>query len=315
MPYSSSGAYITPTLFHASYRAARELGATTEGVATGGTSTTIVDTRILTQVNDFWNQGMAWILRDSAEGAAAPEAEFGEITDHVLSTNTVTVGSASAGSGDPFTAAVAAGDRYALTNSKYPPHQIIAVVNAVLNDMPIETSDITTVTTASSQTEYSLALAANKSLRAIYLQGRLNDTNDNRWSEIQNYSIRRTATGTADLLILPFQYVTGRLIRIDYVQEHPEVDDAADTIKEEINFNQLVVESAIRLLEWRDALPGDDPNIERQLNRLTKDRGGDGLTKRERVAAKEKPEVTAKRSKLLILGRRVAVDEFTVPGP
>ena len=107
MPYNSAGTYRTPSLFDSTYRVARLLGGVTEGVATGGSATTIIDTRILTQPNDFYNQGMAWILRDAAEASAAPEEEFGECADFVLSSNTATIGSVSAGSGDPFTAAVA----------------------------------------------------------------------------------------------------------------------------------------------------------------------------------------------------------------
>ena len=313
MPFNSGGTYRTPSLFDATYRVGRILDGVTEGVATGGSTTTIVDTRILTQADDHYNQGMAWILRDSAESAAAPEEEFGEVTDFTASNDTATIGSVSAGSGDPFTVAVAAGDRYALTTSKYPPHQLIMAVNGALQDiLPTETSDITTVDTATSQTEYSIALAANKDLRKVWYQGRTGDTNDNRWIPIQNWDIRRTAVGTADLLILPFQYVTGRDIRLDYVQEHLELDDAADHISEDANFNHLVIEAAIRMLEWRDSQPGNDPNIERQLFRLTEQRGADGLTKRERASSSHKPVVTPRQSKLLILGRRVPVDQFRI---
>ena len=125
--------------------------------------------------------------------------------------------------------------------------------------MPVETSDITTVDTATSQTEYSIALAANKDLRAVWYQGRTGDTNDNRWIRIQSWEIRRTAVGTADLLILPFQYVAGRDIRLDYVQEHLELDDAADHISEDANFNHLVIDDAIRMLEWRASNARNEP--------------------------------------------------------
>ena len=109
--------------------------------------------------------------------------------------------------------------------------------------------------------------------------------------------------------------MTGRLIRVDYMQEHPELDDAADHIKEEVNFNQIVIEAAIRILEWRDDQPGADPAIERALARLTLTRGADGLTKLERVRASHKPVVQPRQSKLLTLGRRIKVDQFNYPGP
>jgi hypothetical protein len=290
MPYSSASAYISPTLHLATYRVARELGGVVEGVATGGSTTTIVDTRVLAQTAaDFYNQGMAWILRDSSEGAAAPEGQFGEITDDD-GAGTVTVGDIPAGSGNPFTAAPAAGDRYAVTTSKYPPHQLISAVNA------------------------GLPIAANMDLREVYFQGRTGDTNDYRWERLEGWTIRRTAIGTADLLILPFQYVTGRLLRLDYMQEHPELDDASDQISESIHLNSLVTEAAFRMLEWRDNQPGNDPSIERQLRRYI-DRGADGLNKIERARARHKIYAPPRQSKLLTLGRKIKVDQFTYPGP
>ena len=315
MPYDGSQAYQTPSLFFATYRVARELGAIQQGTATSGSATTLVDTRLLTQADDFWNGGTVWII-DATSGAAAPEEQFAIVSDFVNSTSTVTVIPGIVTTGNAFTATVDADDQYAISTSQYPLNELIWAVNAALHDIgQLETSDITTVDTATSQTEYSIPLAANKDLRAVYLQGRLNDANDNRWIPIQNYDIRRTATGTADLLILPFQYVTGRDIRLDYVQEHPELEGVGDHIADEVNLNHLVVAAAIRMLEWRDAQPGNDPNIERQLNRLTRDRGADGLTRLERVIASHKAVVTPRQSKLLILGRRVPVDKFTVPGP
>ena len=96
------------------------------------------------------------------------------------------------------------------------------------------------------------------------------------------------------------------------MQEHLELDDAADHISEDANFNHLVIEAAIRMLEWRANNAGNDPEIERQLFRLTEQRGADGLTKRERVFTSHKPVVTPRASKLLILGRRAPVDQFRI---
>ena len=315
MPYNSNGVYITPTLFHATYRVARELGGVTEGVSTGGATTSVIDTRILAlTAADYYNNGMAWVLRDSAEGSAAPENEFGEISDDD-GAGTLTIRSVSAGSGDPFTAATAVTDRYAVTTSKYPPHQLISAVNGALQDMGvIPIDDITSVTTATSQTEYSLPIAANMDLRKVYFQGRTNDSNDNRWEKLEGWDIQRTATGTADLLILPFQYVTGRLLKLVYMQEHPELDDASDKISESVHLNRLITEAAFKMLEWMDNKPGNDPSTEKQMARFLRP-GADGLNKIERMRAQHAIYAPPRQSKILTLGRRVPVDKFTVPGP
>ena len=309
------------TLFDATYRVARELGGVTEGVATGGSTTSIADTRILalTAANHFDN-GTAWILLDAAEGVAAPEGEFGEISSDD-GAGTLTVRAATAGSGDPFTAAVASGDRYAVTTSKYPPHQIISAVNSALLDMgTIPVTDKVSLDTATSQTEYILPAGspsyhpANMDLREVWIQGRTGDANDNRWFKIQSWSIERTATGSGDLLVLPFQYVTGRDIKVVYMEEHPELDDATDEISESVHMNRIVFEAALKLLEWRDAQPGNDPNIERHMRRL-KEPGADGLSKIERMRAQHAIYAPPRQSKLLTLGRRAPVDNFTTPGP
>ena len=302
------------TLHDATYRLARNLSAVTEGVATGGSATTIIDTRILRQVDDYWNQGMAWILRDSAEGSAAPEGQFGEITDFAASSDTATIGSVSAGSGDPFTAAVAIGDRYALTTSKYPPHQLISAINGALIDIgPIQIIDTTTLDTTAGQTEYSLPLPAKLDLREVYYQGRTGDPNDNRWVKIENWEVRGAISGQ-DTLYLPFQYVAGRDIMLVFLDEHPELDDASDNINERIHTDLLMAYAEIRMLEWRDAQPGSDPNIQRQLDRWLRP-GPDGLTRIERAAAKNPTRAAPRQSNLMILGRRVKVYQFTFPGP
>jgi hypothetical protein len=316
MPYDSAGTWRHFKLFDATYRIAAELGAVTQGVATGGSTTTIVDTRILTQADDFYNQGMAWILRDAADGGAAPEAEFGEVTDFANSSSTATIGSVTAGSGNPFTAAVATGDTYAICTSKYPPHQLILAVNQVLREMgPVPFVDKTTVDTGTSQTEYTMALNNSLDLREVYYQGRTGDTNDNRWIKIEGWKIEKTGIGSADLLILPFQYVTGRDIMLVGMQDVPDLDDPGDSISESVHPNLIVYEGAVKMLEWRASQPGNDPNIKEHLYRLTEKIGADGLTKIERARASHKIFAPPKQSKLLTLGRKVKVDQFTYPGP
>jgi hypothetical protein len=315
MPYSSASTYISPTLHIATYRVARLLGGVTEGIATGGTTTSLTDTRVLALSGvDHYNDGMVWILRDSAEAAAAPEGEFGEISDDD-GAGVLTVRDISVGSGNPFSAAPASGDRYAVTTGKLPPHQLISAVNGALQDMGvIPYVDISSITTASAQTEYSLPIAGNMDLREVYLQGKLSDTNDYRWTKIQSWHIQRTAIGTADLLVLPFQYVTGRLLKLVYMQEHPELDDASDKISESVHLNRLVTEAAFRMLESRDAGVSNDPNIERQMSRFLRP-GADGLNRLERMRAQHAIYAPPRQAGLLILGRRIKPDRFTYPDP
>lgn len=91
-------------------RVLRETGIGQYGTATGGSTTTIVDTTKLksTQFNSQkWVGGWARIVYDAGGAAAAPEGEISPITTYAPSTGTITVNPA-------FTAAPAASDRYEL---------------------------------------------------------------------------------------------------------------------------------------------------------------------------------------------------------
>ena len=313
MPYTSSGNFRVGTLADATYRVARDLSAVSEGVATTGSATTVADTVNLDQAADYWNGGGVWILRDAAEAGAAPEGEMGQVTNFGAS-GILTV-AAVAGSSDPFSVGVAAGDRYAVTTSKYKPQQIISAVNAALLDMgTIPLTDKTSLDTAANQTELSIPLAASMDLREVWVQTRTTDSDDNRWFKVDNWHIEKTAIGSTDLLIVPFQYESVRDVKLVYMGEHPELDDPSDQIAESVNLILVVAEAVVRLLEMRDAGTGNDPNIQRQLDRWLRP-GADGASKIDRIRNKYPITKPQKPSNYLVFGRRPARDRFTYPGP
>ncbi len=77
------------------------------GTATGGSTSTIIDTNGLDAFpeDDSLNGALAYIRTDAGGAGAAPQGESKTITDHVNSTNTLTLESV-------LTAAVASGDTY-----------------------------------------------------------------------------------------------------------------------------------------------------------------------------------------------------------
>src|SRR3972149_4978025 len=75
-------------------RILRETGLGATGIATSGSTTTIVDTGSLksSQYNSSeWVGGWARISKDAGGAAAAPEAEKSPITTYAPSTGTITV--------------------------------------------------------------------------------------------------------------------------------------------------------------------------------------------------------------------------------
>jgi len=247
------------TLFHLTYEIARRMRLTTPGTATTGSTTTIVDTASRTEPDDFFNGGVAWLLYDANGAAAAPEAEYKTITDFVNSTATVTAGT--------FTAAVAVGDRYALATKHVPLPALVELVNESLRDLgPIPTIDKATITTAAAQTEHSLPIAANLDLRRVWIQNKLSDTNDYQWSEIFNWWVERTATGTADLLHTEYQYTSGYLLMLEYMAHHALLNASSDKLNESIPMERVVYPAVLNglwYLKTRNKSDDWDTQIEK----------------------------------------------------
>ena len=416
---------MSETLATATYRLARELGIVVEGVATGGSATTLIDTNDLTQADDYWNSASLWILRDAAEGGAAPEGQFAIVSDFTASSDTLTLRNASvelvtngafstdtdwtkgtgwtiagglgvkaagtgsdleqdisvtegstytviftvsgwtagsivakvagtsgtsrgsnatftedivAGSGATprfeltadatfdgdvdnvsvrpaaLTVAVASGDRYALGKKRYPLHILIQKMNQALTEMgTIPITDITTIDTASAQTEYSLPIAANTDLREVWFQTITGDSNDNRWRKMHDWYVQRSATGTADLLMLPVQYPAPRDIKIVYMDVHPSLDDHDDKISEHVHISRVVMEAIVLALMWRKQKVGaGDPSLTEQLNFYTAPQS-DGLSRLDKARRQYPIRVPQAHRRFLVMGQRGAEDEFYTP--
>lgn len=97
------------------------------GTATGGSTSTIVDTTKLKSTQYTardWNNAIARISKDAGGAGAAPEGEISPVTDFAPSTGTIT-------NNPVFTAAVASGDIYQLW--KYPhPQDVIDLLTILL---------------------------------------------------------------------------------------------------------------------------------------------------------------------------------------
>jgi hypothetical protein len=229
------------TLFDLVLRTARQLDVVVEGTATGGSTTTIVDTVARTEADDYWNGGTALIIYDAGGENAAPQGEYRIISDFANSTKTVTVSPA-------FSAAPATGDRYGLIKKRYRLNKFEQAINEAVSEIgPILIVDKTTLTTADNQTEYSLPLA-DMDLRRVLIQTQNDDADDNQWAEVFNWEVEAAATGTADILRLPALYPAGYKLLLEYVARHPALLAAADKLSESIHPDRVVYNAAAKLL-------------------------------------------------------------------
>jgi len=238
-PTQNSGAY---NLFDLTYRVARELAAVVEGNATGGSTTTLLDSVNLAEFrDDHFAVGSLWILRDAAGANAAPEGEYARLTASTQSTGTLTFVTGA------LTIAPAAGDRYAVATSRYRLDQIIAAINQVLAEIVIEVTDIATIATVSGQLEYNLPAALLDDRIDVWIQGVTTDTDANEWEQVYDWYIEETGTGTQKRLVFIGQPAYTNAIRLHYFTPHPPLYLYSSKLRENVDVNKVVLNAAYRL--------------------------------------------------------------------
>src|SRR3990167_5118347 len=107
----------------------KELGQLNVSIATGGSGTTIADTKLVGRYADgVWIEGAAGIVYDSAGAGATPQYEFNRISNYVDSTGTFTVDTSFAGT-------PGSGDVYWFTNEFYPLRVMVELINDGLRSL------------------------------------------------------------------------------------------------------------------------------------------------------------------------------------
>ena len=243
------------TLFDLTYRTARALGTVSEGVATSGSATTIGDNvERITEADDYWIGGSAWVLYDAGGAGAAPQGEYGYISDSVQVTGVITLRTA-------LTVAVAPGDKYALGRKRYPLQLMIQKINEAFG--VIEKTDITTITIGSQQLEYSLPSDV-LDLKEVWLQ---TDQTANNWQRVFDYAAQKSATGTANKLTFSRQLSAGYKVKLVYTTYHQNLRIATDKLDDSIHPDTIVWKAAVGCLLWRKARVGDsDTSVNDLLN-------------------------------------------------
>ena len=233
---------MTKNLFDLTYELASELGILVESTATGGSTTTLDDSVILTETDDHWNKGTVWILADSAGSTTLPVGQYAVISDFDNGNNRCTIGTVTNG--------VASGDTYAIAHRIYTLGDLISAVNRAIRDVgPIPTTDTTTIDTAAAQTEYDLPIAANTDLREVWLERNISDADDNQWYKVRNWYIQRTAVGTADTLVFGEQPAYPRDVKLVYMSPHVRLVDYDDKLSETIRYERVVYKAAVHAMK------------------------------------------------------------------
>jgi len=247
---------MSVTLFDLTFELARALGVTSESVATGGSTTTIADSVERVEDTDYWNNGTAWILYDAGGAGAAPENEYSAIGDYTVTGGVLTLRST-------LTAAVGVGDRYAVATARYPLHILKQKINETFGVIP--KTDTTTIVISSDQLEYTMPSDV-LDLKEVYVQAN-DETDNNDWQRVYDWDVQKSATGTADKLILMRQFTAGYAIKLVYLAYHSDLFAAGDKLDDSYHKKKIIANAAVACLLWRKAKVGDsDMTVNELLN-------------------------------------------------
>ena len=278
-----------------------ELGQINVNLATGGSTTTIVDTTQTDGDDDAWKDGAAFII-NTTDGLT-PIGQFQRVSAFVSSTGTLTVDTA-------FSTAVGAGDTYGLVSSYYPLRQMIREVNNALRSLgDVDLTDTTTLDTLAVTTEYAASATWKRSAPyRIDIQGITGSAStDNAWHARHDWEYVPAVAGTAGKIIFPDYQLAGRDIRVWYKGPHPTLAAYSDVVAEVFDPEMVVQAFVAKALEWQNTRSQGADQFMLQRGQKAEQKLANLMVERPRQRVKRRP-------KLLIVGRHDADDDqFTYP--
>jgi hypothetical protein len=209
-----------------------------DGVATGGSATTIVDTGLTTQpfVENRFKNWVAFISR-STDGAS-PQSKYGIVTSYVKATGTITL--------PTLTDSVQLNDEYSLCKPDVPLYTLIKLCNDGLNGLFYAALD-TSLTSSGDETRYTLPLAV-KGMTPYQIF--LRDSSDIIYPA-PNFHIETAAPGSAETLVFESQPAGSMTIVIDYKSLHPQLTTYSSSVSEKIHPRLALAACVERALHWK----------------------------------------------------------------
>jgi hypothetical protein len=222
------------------------LGQTETFLATGGTTTTIINAKIADRtelpLDNYAVDFYALVSLDAALTGVAPEKQYQRVSAYDSSTYTFTVDTA-------FTVAPAVGDTIDLVTNIIPFLSAIACVTRAMQGLIITLPDVT-LTTVANQQLYSLPVTAKRERpRVVKIQNTAAD-NDS-YSQRYDYEYIPAAPGTVGGLRF-FDYIgtTGLTIQVLYDTEPTRLTAYNSVISETITPRLALAISKVAVLEW-----------------------------------------------------------------
>lgn len=195
--------------------------------ATGGSTTTVINTgwagiedEIFEDDDSALIYGTVVVVRDAGLAGAAPEGEFGEITDYDSASQTITMSA--------LTTAVASGDKIGIASPLFPLNDMMELANIAIRKLgEIDIVD-TSISVVSAQTDYTLPATIQKNPFAVYAR------QSNGVTKKINFTVTPATPGSNWTLVIPNSY-SGDTLDIWYRSLHPEFTAFDSSISEVIH--------------------------------------------------------------------------------
>jgi len=255
MAYSATDFQLT----HLLQQGFRKLRNTRISTATGGSTTTIVDSKLIEYLgdsneDDILNGGTVILIKDAGGAGAAPEGEIRYISDYTSETGTITF--------EAMTAAPAAGDTYMLVSRDFPLYDMLEVVNDALAYLgQVAPTPDTSLTTVVGQTEYTLPIAMQG---AQILDVTYQDSGNDRNIPVDGWKLKPATAGSTAVLVIP-DFGASRVLEITYLAVHPKVSVYSDYISKAIYSDVAVRSFVAHAWEWLNHNSGSADDLSRQI--------------------------------------------------
>lgn len=210
-------------------------------IVTGGDTDTIINTGwagveepIFEDDDPALIGGTAVVL---AAGNAAPEGEWGEITDYDSASTSLQIRALSA--------TIEANDRIGIASPLFPVEDMIELANVALQKLGEVDVPYNGLSVIANQTEYALPSYISEKPVAVYYQGLVSSVN-NKWRLVQGWRVIPQAVGTQWTLVIPNLPQT-QALQVIYRAMHPKVtafdSEISPSIPPELIINAMIAET------------------------------------------------------------------------
>lgn len=235
-----------------------EQGMLETGIATGGTTTTLIDSSRIMK-DDVWQGGFIFI--DSTTDGLAPQGEAAEITAAAYAAATGSTFTFAA-----LTATITAADIYSIAAPAIPMEKVKRLMNRALSRLGYIPCVDTSLTGVSGTPKYSLPVACKGKVLRVYIDANSSAT-DPDWEERTDFHEHPLDTGGTAGYLLFDEDVTAGTMKIIYRGVHAKAWTNTAVISEYVPLQRLLAEmSYLYFMETKRRTEGENRGLATDFN-------------------------------------------------